>query len=99
MLFGDDRRGKENCFNFKMTYQELLNDKRWILKRKEIIQRDNFQCTKCGLNDQLEVHHIRYLSNTKPWEYDNSFLRTLCRGCHEKVKEKNMKDNINRVLN
>jgi hypothetical protein len=30
----------------------------------------------------MHVHHIKYLPNLEPWEYDNSFLATYCELCH-----------------
>lgn len=66
-----------------MKYEELLKDPRWQRKRLEIMQRDNFTCQKCGCNDKpLNVHHLYYNKNKKPWEYDNSSLITLCEDCH-----------------
>lgn len=30
----------------------------------------------------MHVHHIKYLPNLEPWEYDNSYLATYCELCH-----------------
>lgn len=67
-----------------MTYEEELKDVRWLLKRIEIYTRDNFRCHLCGGTYDLQVHHIRYKKNCRPWEYDNSNLITLCGNCHDK---------------
>ncbi len=32
-----------------MAYKDDLKDPLWIAKRQEILERDNFQCTKCGI--------------------------------------------------
>lgn len=72
-----------------MRYREQLKDPRWIEKAKEVKARDNFVCQKCGASKEtlkgicdLNVHHIRYLKNTLPWDYPNEYLITLCTPCH-----------------
>jgi hypothetical protein len=60
-------------------------DKKWYDKRKNIIERDNHTCTRCGRrlsDDQLQVHHLHYFEERKPWEYEDFELITLCKHCH-----------------
>lgn len=66
-----------------MTYQEKLKDHRWIMKANDVKLRDNYTCQKCGCGDRLEVHHVRYLRFTEPWNYPDNYLITLCRNCHQ----------------
>jgi 5-methylcytosine-specific restriction endonuclease McrA len=69
-----------------MTYQEKLLDQRWLDKRDEILARDKYSCVNCYSKTRtLNVHHTKYIKNREPWEYDNSFLITLCRNCHEAI--------------
>lgn len=69
-----------------MTYREKLKDARWLRKRNEILERDNYTCK--GYNcpspkkTLLEVHHLDYLPGIEPWEYPNDMLITLCGHCH-----------------
>lgn len=65
-----------------LSYYEQLNHPKWILKRNEILARDNHKCTCCGDEDRLEVHHLYYERNKMAWEYDNDMLKTMCRSCH-----------------
>ena len=68
----------------KKTYSEKLKDPRWQKKRLEIFERDKWMCKRCGQNDQtLHVHHLRYLPDKDPWDYENNLLLTLCSNCHE----------------
>jgi 5-methylcytosine-specific restriction endonuclease McrA len=52
--------------------------------RKKILERDNFTCQKCKLEDKtgkvLEVHHINLLVKDGKDEFEN--LITLCKDCH-----------------
>lgn len=72
------------------SYRELLFDKRWLEKRAHIIKRDNYCCRICGNKDDLVVHHKQYhiyvMTNTKkfPWDYDDKYLITLCKNCHNR---------------
>lgn len=69
-----------------MNYLDLLKSPMWQKKRLQIMSRDNFSCKGCGATDEkLNVHHIRYAENCKPWEYDNKLLTTLCDKCHSVV--------------
>lgn len=72
-----------------MNYKQQLNDIRWKEKSRQVKERDNFVCQKCGANSKtlpkdsnLNVHHIRYLKNTLLWDYPNEYLITLCKACH-----------------
>ena len=51
---------------------------RWARLRRFVLDRDGWQCQRCGRYGRMEIHHVDGdPSNNTP---DN--LRTLCRGCH-----------------
>jgi hypothetical protein len=67
-----------------MKYSDKLKDPRWQKKRLKILERDEWQCQKCGEKENtLHVHHLRYFPNKEPWEYLDEDLLTLCCDCHE----------------
>ena len=66
-----------------MTYAEKLLDKRWLARRSEILERDDFTCQRCfSYRCTLQVHHLHYYPLHDPWEYDDDDLITLCADCH-----------------
>ena len=67
-----------------MTYSKKLSDGRWQRKRLQIFQRDGFRCQDCGSQDDLQVHHLYYLTGIQPWEHPDDLLTTLCGNCHQK---------------
>lgn len=70
-----------------MTYAEQLKSPKWQRKRLEIFERDNFTCKLCGnTEDTLHVHHKEYINGKKCWEYENSYLDTLCVHCHDVIE-------------
>ena len=69
----------------KKNYSDLLNDPRWQKKRDEILSRDEHHCRLCGKSNDLHVHHILYEDNTEPWDYDESYLITVCEFCHNRI--------------
>jgi hypothetical protein len=78
------------AFLFKMakTYYEKLKDPRWQKKRLEVMERDGWECTRCGVKDQtFNVHHWKYAKSGNPWDSDIDDLDTLCEGCHKKVED------------
>ena len=67
-----------------MSYSNDLTSPLWQKKRLEIMQRDAWRCQLCGTDkNSLTVHHLYYIKNKKPHEYDNEALITLCKDCHE----------------
>lgn len=83
------------------TYSEKLRHPLWQKKRLEIFERDNWTCVSCdrdclhhGLT--MHVHHIKYLPNLEPWEYDSAYLATYCELCHN--TEHLIGDQINESL-
>lgn len=72
-----------------VKYESLLMMPQWQTKRMEIIVRDGAKCLYCKGIDNLEIHHRQYHFNqlkgqmVLPWEYDNKYLITLCKHCHE----------------
>jgi len=69
-----------------MTYSDKLKSPRWQRKRLEIMQRDNFKCCICdNVEKELNVHHLYYIKDTDPWDYDDECYVTLCVDCHNHV--------------
>lgn len=72
----------------KLSYAEMLKGPRWQKKRLEVMQRDGFRCQHCLSEDKpLQVHHLVYDKDKKPWEYENNQLITLCEDCHQDETE------------
>jgi len=70
------------------SYAEKLKDPRWQQKRLEILERDEWKCTECGTEEEiLQVHHVIYLKELEPWDYEDSFYKTLCKTCHNNRHE------------
>jgi hypothetical protein len=68
-----------------MTYSEQLRDVRWQKLRLEAMSAAGWKCQDCGGADFLNVHHKKYISGRKPWEYGIGELKVLCEGCHQKI--------------
>lgn len=67
----------------QLNYREQLADSRWLKKRNEILERDNYACQRCGATSHLNVHHVAYKKGMLAWDYPNENLVTLCKNCHE----------------
>ena len=61
------KRGKPNykrrqSMNRDITYTQIMKRCRALLYaqwKRDILERDNYRCTKCGSKQELEVHHLR----------------------------------------
>lgn len=69
-ITGRKRYCSKNCSDKGRRYGGL---------RYDVLKRDNFKCTKCGVSIDLHVHHID--EDVKHNEMDN--LLTLCQSCHK----------------
>lgn len=89
-LFEDDYTIKANRLKFYRT-------KAWRMKRKEILERDGYECVHCKANGLftiyeqredgkklLEIDHIKELETHPHLKLDNNNLQTLCVDCHNK---------------
>ena len=75
-----------------MDYKEQLKDPRWLMRRREIKDRDNHRCMLCGTDSgMLNVHHLLYRDGCNAWEYKDTELATLCEECHKWVHVNNKK--------
>ena len=79
------KKNKKKTLTRKEQYIEELKHPMWAKKRNVILKRDNHKCQLCGSENNLCVHHTKYITGNKAWEYPNSTLVTLCKDCHEKV--------------
>ena len=60
---------------------EIPNRRLWRAVRLKVLDRDNWECVKCGRGGRLEVDHIKPLEvGGDMYGLDN--LQTLCRYCH-----------------
>ena len=56
---------------------------RWRVFRKEILERDQHKCRRCGGEINLEVHHRKRVSLNFISFYNKLNCVTLCRECHQ----------------
>lgn len=74
-----------------MDYSEQLKDKRWRIRRVEILKRDSHTCQICGyLGAGVNVHHRKYTGMA--WEAPNEDLITLCKSCHKITHKPDLND-------
>lgn len=53
----------------------------WDARRKEVLERDSYECQECGATDTtLQVHHLTPIS--EGGSHDTANLTTVCRSCH-----------------
>ena len=67
-------------------YAELLKKPQWQKRRLQMLEAAGWKCVECGAEEQqIHVHHKRYIAGAKPWEYEDKDLAVLCEACHEKA--------------
>lgn len=58
----------------------------WQKRRLERLEVAGWACERCEeKTQQLHVHHNRYVTGRRVWEYTDDELRVLCDACHEYV--------------
>lgn len=69
-------------------YNDYMASDMWQDIRERVFRRDEYKCRKCGTAKNLCVHHITY----EHLGYEKGAdLITLCKECHKKVHEKDLK--------
>ena len=53
--------------------------------RKKVLERDNYECTKCSSKDNLHVDHINPFVPYPELRFEVSNGRVLCFDCHKKT--------------
>lgn len=67
---------------------EAYKHPKWQKMRSFILERDEYTCQHClDKDEQLHVHHQYYVKGRKPWEYPGFCYKTLCKSCHDLVKD------------
>ncbi len=69
----------------KMSYADYLGTHEWQWIRSAALIRGNGECSICGSNSNLNVHHKRY---PKRGNEQSADLVVLCNGCHNKFHDK-----------
>lgn len=64
-------------------YRDLLQRPEWKAKSKAVKEAAGHRCQQCGAGGVLQVHHPKYVTGRKPWEYDD--LIALCVSCHRAI--------------
>lgn len=61
----------------------------WQKRRLERLEASGWVCEACDADEQqLHVHHKRYVAGRKVWEYADNELSVLCESCHARHHEK-----------
>ena len=73
----------------KAEYKSLLNSDYWRGYSYAIVKERDWTCEVCGKKfkyqrNMLNVHHLTYHNDNKPWQYDKEELLLLCKDCHAK---------------
>lgn len=73
-----------------MPYKRNYDDPQYTQFRKDVLKRDNKKCQMpgCGSTRNLNVHHIQKWSSSASLRYEPSNGITLCRYCHNSIKNK-----------
>lgn len=76
-------KGREDIF---------YNGRPWRNKRKQILERDNFECQRCKEQGRVSkadtVHHIKELKDNPELGMKDKNLISLCFRCHNIVHER-----------
>ena len=63
-----------------------LDANSYLKLHRRVLERDGWRCQTCGSMQHLQVHHLKFRSQSGGDEEQN--LITLCAECHELVHRK-----------
>lgn len=62
----------------------VIRTARWKVVRKQVKDRDRWNCVECGARGRLEVDHIKPVRHAPDLAYELTNLQTLCVSCHSR---------------
>lgn len=72
----------------RKSYARLLSEPEWNTFRNAVFANKEKACQVCRRTDKvLQVHHIFYEQDRKPWEYEMDEVMLLCEDCHRGMHE------------
>ena len=76
---------------------KFYNSRPWRNLRLKALERDHHECQMCKKNSKVNkivfantVHHIQEVKNRPDLAMDLDNLISLCRGCHEKIHQREL---------
>lgn len=79
-----------------MDWQEQYKHPNWQKRRLDRMELSKFSCERCYTEEeQLHVHHKRYVKGKKIWDYQDDELMVLCESCHQEIhREKDLLNDL-----
>jgi 5-methylcytosine-specific restriction endonuclease McrA len=73
-----------------MTYKRNYDDPVYKRARSNVLKRDSYKCQmpSCTKTKRLQVHHVEPWSKASSLRFEEYNLITLCKSCHESIKNK-----------
>lgn len=62
--------------------RRITRGPRWKALRMQALERDGWQCVRCGTRHRLEIDHIEPVKDRPDLAYSLSNLQCLCGRCH-----------------
>ena len=66
---------------------------------KKIKRRDEYTCCRCGSDSYLQAHHIMPVKEFPQYTDSDFNGLTLCRSCHNRLKDKELRTNLLEFIN
>ena len=70
--------------------RHITKGRRWQTFRMAILERDSFQCQKCGSSRRLEVHHVKSVRTAPELAWDPNNCAVLCAPCHTRATRREL---------
>jgi biotin operon repressor len=80
---------KGNLVSDEVRERRSYIAKKW---RKQVTERDDHKCQKCGSRDKLHAHHIKEFKDHPDLRWDLNNGITVCVFCHEKIHNRKFPD-------
>lgn len=63
-------------------YDEYLQSDEWAELRDRVLERDDWLCQGCLVNEATQVHHLTYKNVFEEFAWE---LKSICEDCHRRV--------------
>lgn len=68
--------------NWPRHSRHITRGPRWKALRQQALERDGYQCVRCGTRHRLEIDHVEPVRARPDLAWSLRNLQTLCGKCH-----------------
>jgi len=86
-IWASQRIGNKNSNWKNGSYRDNIRKRGigWRQRKRQVLERDNYECQICGIDIDLHIHHIKSVKDFPELVNDISNCVVICKKCHYNI--------------